>query len=401
MAKKLKDLHITSVSFVDEGANPKADIVFFKGRNGKGPAGSTAEPDPKEPAPGPGDDDLFKGFISSLKEAGVTDEQIAKASVSFNQVIARESTEAISNEIWDTTYALRESLNSILTDTDLDAAGKTSKMMEQIAQFNTMIGSCIPKWCAGHTSGYKAQATEAESAVALMRGDADRLSSMVEKISKRKDPAQNSPKGEDDMIDKSRFTAEELAQYEALVAKAKVDDPAPADPTPAPAPKAPETPKDDGVAKGKETPAAAPQPTVEPEIVALLKQQIQETKDALAKMKDENLTSEMTMVAKKYEPLGKKSEELVPMLKKMKEAGDDLYNSYIAALDQQLDIQKQSGIFGEIGKSTSGAPSGSVEDRWIAKAREIMKSNPNLTMAQAKDQAYLDDPQLAAELDEA
>ena len=75
----------------------------------------------------------------------------------------------------------------------------------------------------------------------------------------------------------------------------------------------------------------------------------------------------------------------------------------IAAYDSALSAQEASGIFGEIGKSRSGAQ-GSGEAEAIAKANakvaELRKNNPNLTEAQALDQVLLNDAELRKEFDQ-
>lgn len=191
-------------------------------------------------------------------------------------------------------------------------------------------------------------------------------------------------------IDKSKFSAEELEQYEALIAKGKVDpenDPEVEDPTPAEPPAKPA--KKAEVENVEDTKKSAP--GTSPELATALEE--------LANLKKSFEMKEMIQVAKKYAPLGKKEDELAKTLYEMKKSNEDNYNAYIAVLDESLGIVEKSGIFSEIGKSTGGAgASGSVEAKVEAKANEIMKADPSIDHATAIAKAW-EDPALVAEYD--
>lgn len=207
-----------------------------------------------------------------------------------------------------------------------------------------------------------------------------------------KDPDTKTKKGvdEDMKIDKSKLTAEEIAQLEAIEKKAGVtEDPAPAtDPAPA----------GDPVDKTKtNTPAAATDPADEdiykglhPAVAAELKE--------LRKRADAAEERELQTVAKKYEILGKKPEELVKTLKSLKDTGGSAYDDMISVLDASLAAVEKSGAFREVGKSGSGTP-----DPWaqIEKhADEILKAAPTMTRAQAIDKACDQHPELVAEYEQ-
>lgn len=390
---KLKDLHVTSVSFVDEGANPEAHIMFSKRR--------TPAPDPEgkvDPAPAAdpaetkpeGKENLFKRFVTWLKGEGMTEEEVRKEATSFADQMYAASMDQIDDEIWNVIYALRSSMSSILTDATLDADKKASAMKESVNQFGSAIGPYIDKWCNGKSSKTEKIEEPDSTDVAMMCGDQDRL----DKLIKRATGKDTTPKGElEDMlkIDKSKMSPDELKAYEEIVKKYAVDDGI-TDPTPVP----------DDVAKGKNDSAPAQDTTpVESEVVKALKAQIEETNAQLKKMKEAAETKEFSAVAKKYcDPLGKKEDELIATLKKMKDAGDDIYDSYVASLDQQLELQKQSGVFTEIGKSGSGSATGDAEQRWIAKAKELQAKKPTMTLEQAMDEVALTDDELRAEIDQ-
>ena len=118
MATKLKNLRISKVDFVDEGANPDAHIKLTKSKGEKGQ--STGENGDKN------------GFVSRLfgfigKKAGMNQEEIDSAveevlkgnSVSFNERFNEIKNRKIADEIWDICYALQASLCSILNDEEL------------------------------------------------------------------------------------------------------------------------------------------------------------------------------------------------------------------------------------------------------------------------------------------
>lgn len=194
-------------------------------------------------------------------------------------------------------------------------------------------------------------------------------------------------------IDKSKFTAEQLAAYEELVAIGKADvDPAAAeeeyegDMPPAPPKKPTKKAEVDDMEPAKKSAA----PTADPQVQAAL--------DELANLKKSFEMKEMTEVAKKYAPLGKKEDELAQTLYDMKKSNEANYNAYISILDESLAIVEKTGLFAEIGKSTSGSGNGSATSKAEARAQEIMKSNPDMDYNTAIAKAW-EDPALMAEYD--
>lgn len=185
-------------------------------------------------------------------------------------------------------------------------------------------------------------------------------------------------------IYKSNFSAEELAQWEALVAKGKV---------------APEENEDE--MEGQK-PAFPPKKTTEKaEVEDMSKSASPEIAAALERM--EALEKSFAMkeyndIAKKYAALGEKEDELAQRLYDMKKSNPANYDAYIAILDKSLGMVEKSGLFTEIGKSASGAGAGTVQSKAEAKAQEIMKSDPTLDWNTAIAKAW-EDPALLAEYD--
>ena len=393
LATKLKNLHLTKVDFVDEGANQRADIKLTKRNDQAG--GEPQDGDGPEEGKSAG---ILKRFAAWLKGEGYTFADVEKAATSFEQQINSASVESITDEIWGVTYALRNALDSIIYDMELDAAGKTTAMNESLSQFSEAMQGYIPKWCAGQTADIKKSAEEpGEAELAVMKRDHEALGTMIGKA--------NETKGElEDMlkIDKSKMTPEERAAYDEMIKKFAVEVEDPEDVQKASAAKADgEDDEDllDEEAKKKTATAKSVSAGETPEASGA-EALVAELRADIAKMKDEALTKELTAVAKKYEVIGKKVEDLVPTLKSLKAAGGTAYDDMIALLDDLVSAQEASGVFGEVGKSRQGTD---AEKSGIAKARakaaELRKSRPELSAEQALDEVLLSDPELMAVFD--
>lgn len=182
-------------------------------------------------------------------------------------------------------------------------------------------------------------------------------------------------------IDKSLFTADELAQYEALIAKGAVET---EDEIPEEKP-AKKTTEEKEVEDMVETAKSA---EVAPEI--------KDAMERLETMEKSFAMKEFTEIAKKYAPLGEKEEELAKTLYEMKKSNQANYDAYIGVLDKSLDLVEKSGVFSEIGKSASGTTGGAVE-KVEAAADEIMKSDASISRVEAIAKAWEEHPEFVAE----
>lgn len=200
-------------------------------------------------------------------------------------------------------------------------------------------------------------------------------------------------------IDKSVFTAEELVQYEALIAKAKVDPEAAQeemeDDEPAVEPKKKPAEKAE-VDKMEDTQKSAP---VEMEVPQFIRDAIAKSEEFMANAEKEKMAN----VAKKYEILGGNTEDLANQLYELKKSSPTMYDTCIAMMDNQLSMIEKSGLFQEIGKSSGGRPytGGNGSDavtKADAKAKEIMKADPTVDYDTAIAKAW-EDPALMAEYD--
>ena len=194
-------------------------------------------------------------------------------------------------------------------------------------------------------------------------------------------------------IDKSLFTPDELAQYEALLAKAIVN----------PEENEEEMEEDIPPALSRR---AAPEPEEEEEVEAE-KRSARKSADPLAKalelatarldaLEKSNETRELAEVAKKYSVLGEDEKELTETLYALKKSSPENYEAYIKVLDKSLDLMQKSGLFSEIGKSGRGVR-GSAEDRIEKAASDMQKADPSLTREEAIVKAWDANPDLLAE----
>lgn len=209
----------------------------------------------------------------------------------------------------------------------------------------------------------------------------------------------------DFFIDKSLYNADQLAQLEELLKIGRVEksavDPAAAkdemeDQEPAVPPKKKKTTEKAEVEDMPETKkSAAP---AEPELPQFVK-------DAIAKSEafiEEQKKKEMVELAKKYDILGQKPEELGPQLYELKKSNEDMYNTVIKTLDGQVALIEKSPVFAEIGKSGRGGStvaSGGAVAKAEAKAREIQKAHPDMSHDEAIAKAWMDNPELMDEYD--
>ena len=184
-------------------------------------------------------------------------------------------------------------------------------------------------------------------------------------------------------IYKSNFSAEELVQWEALIAKGKV------------------APEENQEEMEDESPVFPPKkPAKKAEVEDMEKSASPEITAALERMEALEKSfamKEYTEIAKKYAPLGEKEDELAQRLYDMKKSNEANYNAYIAILDKSLGMVEKSGLFSEVGKSYAGSTAGGAVAKVEAAANEIMKSDSSLTRDEAIAKAWIDHPEFIAE----
>lgn len=398
MATKLKHLKVTNVDFVDEGANPDAYIKLFKRKDdaaGEPGAGANS-------SAGAG---FFKRLSSGIaKMFGVAQEPVSaeqdveKNSVGFDEAYGEMKNRRVCDEVWDVCYALNQSLCSILSDGELTGEATRTAMLESLEEFDAAAKNFVEQWSAGKTANVvlKNIPMDAES-LALAKAAVAAINEQIEKHKpsgndpvSTDDAAKNNgdePEGDDTMkIDKSKMTPAELVFFESIEKRYGSDE-GQTPPAAAPAAPAPDVAKSLTAPAAPEAPAAPAYAQLDPAVQAEL--------DSLRKFREDSLDRELREVAKKYAIIGKKEDELFPILKSMKAAGGTAYNDYLAVLDEAVNMANTSAAFSEVGKRGNG----SAPDAWTraeAKAVELMKSK-NVTKAQALDEVLVNDPTLRAE----
>ena len=386
MPNKLKDLKITSTDLVNQGANPDAHIQLFKRKDDIGDGAET--------------DTLIKKIVDGITESiskifKKSNDAVEKDARTFDQEIERERKYAISNQLWDFTSALRDSYCSIIWDEELSDDGKLGLMYKSLDEFAETLRNAIPVWAAGNTveksgDNIAKSATETAAFDALIAkylpapgggGNDIKPSAMDKPIEKSEsEPGKdnfesNITKTEeaDSMkIDKSKMTPKEqatLAEFEKKYGIAE---------------------QEGGVAK--ETTVAPAE--LHPEV----KKALEENKALTARIEEMQKSLEikdLTAIAKKYEIIGKKADELAPKLYELKKAGGTAYADFVGLLDEQVTLVEKGGTFAEIGSNASGTAG--TGNELNLKAAEIRKSNPNMSAAEAFAKAYDENPELAAQ----
>lgn len=411
MATKLRNLKIKKVDFVDEGANPDADIKMRKKKDREEPKNSSS---------------ILKklfGFIG--KAAGMNQEEIDSAvaeiqkgdSISFNEKINEVNNQKICDEIWDIGYALQSSLCSILNDDELDSASAAAAMQESLDEFYAVMQESIKKWSSGRSASIvKKNEDVSEAELEIMKSAVERLNETIEKAAKEKEESEKDepdnnqkPKGEERemgmKIDKSKLTDAERAFLENIEKRYGVDEGDNTVDGGASAPieqLLPPVFTEPTVVKSVTQPVpgvvASVVQTEEPDsIYKGLHPAVRAELESLKKFREDAEARELTEVAKRYVIIGKKEEELVPMLKSLKAAGGTAYNDMIAVLDQAVAAVEKSGVFSEIGKSGHGSAAGAAEAKIETIAKGYMEKDSSLDYATAVAKAWEDHPELMSE----
>lgn len=428
MATKLKNLKIRKVDFVEEGANPDADIKIKKRRE----EGQTAEKIGSRER-GSILKRLF-GFIG--KAAGMDQEEIDSAvdeiqkdaSVSFNEKIKEINYRKIMDEIWETCYALQSSFCSILNDEEMDSTSAEAAMKESLGEFDALMQGAISSWVNGKTINIiRKKDVVSEEELEVMKSAVKRLKKAMKESGKnvalddldedfrenRSGKENQKGEGEEMKIDKSKLTPAERAFLESIekrygtgeetgtigeesIVGATGQSPAPmAIPTNSLAASATAAPVVTKSAPQTVAEVPALQTNPQEDIYKGLHPAVVAELEGLRKFREEAEDKELAGIAKKYAIIGKKEEELVPTLKSLKVAGGTAYQDMIAVLDQAVVAVEKSGIFSEIGKSGHGSAAGCAWAEAEAKATELMKSKTGLSKAQALDEVFMENPELA------
>jgi len=105
---------------------------------------------------------------------------------------------------------------------------------------------------------------------------------------------------------------------------------------------------------------------------------------------------EFVELAKKYEILGLKAEELAPMLKQAKRTDPTLYETAVTVMDGA--VAAIEPMFSEVGKRGAGFV-GDAQTQVEKMASEIRKNNPEISYHASIDKVLQENPDLRAALD--
>lgn len=426
MAKtKLTNLEVNEVSLVDAGANQHAHVKLYKRRDGKTLA------DDKQPQEQPAKSGLRKLFSAIGKALNVSQEDIDSAvsdiekADTFAEKMEERKLRRISDEIWDVCFALESSLSSIIHDDDV--VDRVGMMNQSVDEFTETIKTLITSW----GNGKSAQIAKTVEGVTVehMQEAYIRLGEAIAKAEPKTNKVD--PTGDDDPDDDDQQdvppTADGKTGKSCQTKKIKggIPDMKFREEMMTPADKLTfeHLKKNYGIAEGAGEGVGTGAEGIEPvdkgistqtgadgagapqsgaageDIYKGLHPLVAAELRELRKRADEADERELLAVAKRYEIIGKKPEELVPTLKALKAAGGTAYADMIGLLDGAVATVEKSGVFGEIGKRGNGTSTGGA-DAWgrIEKhAEEIRKAAPDLSYAESIDKACIQHPELVAE----
>lgn len=364
MSKKkptlLKHLDLNSVDFVRRGANPDANIMIKKSYDGE---------DDVEKQP------FFKTLVSAIKKA-ISGEELEEPDVDIQKS---------ADDMQYFTDCLSESYDSIMGDTTLTKSEKMAMIAKSTNEFTDTMEDYLSS-VSSHVGKSTHDAIDYPFTQNYSKGGSETMGINLENV------------------DKSLLTSDEAAQFDALLAKAcktqKADENLPDEENVQASKKKPpffgkkptEGEESEESAEGKE----------DSEVEKALKEELAAVKELRKSME----MKEYMDIAKKYESIGKKPEDLAKTLYDMKQAGEEVYKSYVNALDEQVSIVEKSGLFVELGKSGSNGPSyvsvgkSEAEGKIEALAAEIRKSDASIGYHASIAKAWEQNPDLVAAYDE-
>ena len=243
----------------------------------------------------------------------------------------------------------------------------------------------------------------------------DHQAGTIEKQAEAEDLAKsNEPKGETEiMVNRDLMTPSERAFYDDIVKRcSQTQDSAAEQPAGDPVEKGADSSEEDKntdaekcdtkkSASAEILEKAAGELKLPDDPYAGLHPQVAAELQMLRKRADEAEERELFEIAKKYEVIGKKAEELVPQFKSLKAAGGSAYTDMIGILDAAVDAVSKSAMFTEIGKSGfADAGNGEAWSKIEKKADELQAADPSLTRYAAIDKACMQNPTLVNEYEQ-
>lgn len=401
MAAKLKHLKVKKVDFVDTGANPESHIKLLKKKD--------MIQIPEDNVENSG---IWKRIISFIAKAmGMKQDEIDSTiteiqkgdSESFNEKYKETQNRKIADEIWDICFALQSSFCSILNDDELDSTTVSTAMQESLKEFSEVVLESIKQWANGKETSIVRKTEEVtKTELEFMKSARERLAESIEKVTseeqKKSEKNKDELKGENGMkIDKSKLTDAERDFLESIEKRCGTSE-AGTEENQTAASAVPEVQNSaPSVAKTAATTTENPQQeiTENEDIYKGLHPAVKAELEQLKKFREVAEDKELREVAKRYDIIGKKEDDLIPILKSLKAVGGTAYDDMIAVLDQTVVTVEKSGAFGEIGKLGHEA---SNESSTVAKiagiAKSYMEKEQTLDYQTAVAKAWEDNPEL-------
>ena len=286
---------------------------------------------------------LIKALTSVFKDNDT--EPVEKAAATFSEMLTEHQIYLILDEVRAANCALGCSIESILTDEE--SVDKASLMNQSLAEFNSAMQSYIQKWASGQLVGI----TKSET--------------------KNTEPVIQIEEENELNIDKSKLTAEEQSFLAKIEAKA-----------------------------GSVAETAMPKGAHPENKTGINNDDVMSRFDGIMKALDNTVAKiendKLAAIAKKYEILGMKQEELIPFFKDLKK-DQAMYDSVIAKFDAAVKAIETSGLFNEICKRGLEDTSSSVVTKIAKIADDIQKKNPGIGRVKAEQMAWEQHPELVAE----
>lgn len=201
-------------------------------------------------------------------------------------------------------------------------------------------------------------------------------------------------------IDKSRFDADELEMYNALIKKAKVELEEDEEEFEEPAFVPPSKKKVELSADDFDDKYDDEDYHYEEHVESTRKSDpvLMEALERMEQLEKSLAMKEFTEIAKTYEPLGENAEDLAKTMYDMYQDSPENYQAYLKVLNKSLQMVEKSGVFAEIGKSAGayGSQSSTV-NRVESIAKSYIENDPELSYEQALAKAWEKNPDLIRE----
>ena len=355
MAQKLKQMEYTSVDVVKRGANPDADIKILKSMQEGG-----------------------DNNLTGLEKIAMMIAKALNIKVDSIQGVEKALDQAVHNEVFFSTYALNESISNVLSDNSLTAVQKMDALKENLEDFNEDIAKSFESWTDGQAIDIAKSLEMTDIKLEALKKSREKLDEIIKAAEGGEEQKLKEFLDEDDDEDEDPEEDPEenikLKKGDESMATIDVSKMAP---------------EDVKILEEIQKKYAGTEAEAEVQNSAEVHPEVKKALDEVAELKKSMELEKMVMVAKKYEVIGKKADELAPKLYELKKAGEDHYNDFVAILDEMVASSANSEIFKEFG---SGGKAGATDlDGVVA---ELRKSMPNATQAELVIKAYETNPNL-------